>query len=341
DLHKLAAPLLETFDLVRIDRRYRTPRPLPRPQEEAYIVAGSFVKFLIETFGMGKFRELYAASPFTPGERVFGLKVRDYLKVTAPHEGWDDVTFGDVLSMATGIGDRYPQPSPNKMFIDGGNPNDRRYREAKAAEDKLKAILSYGNYPWGPGKVVRYISNQTFLLSAAMDSFLKSREGPKANIWTMLRDEVYRPIGIHYPFIWRTVETGGKPGIPLIAAGMILTLEDAAKIAMLLRDGGVHKGKQLLSKSKIDEALFRIPGLGLDRGTKSGCEAGRYHMSFYLDGSETIRPGCHARGVYASGWGGNQIVFTDNGVVALRFADAFQNSVTPLLRAADLVKPLR
>ena len=51
-------------------------------------------------------------------------------------------------------------------------------------------------------------------------------------------------------------------------------------------------------------------------------------------------PACHARGVYASGWGGNQIVFTDNGVVALRFADAFQNSVTPLLRAADLVQPL-
>lgn len=70
DLHILAAGYVDAFDLVQMDRRSRTPRPLPRPQEEAYIVAGSFVKFLIEALGMEKFRELYAATPFVPGERI-------------------------------------------------------------------------------------------------------------------------------------------------------------------------------------------------------------------------------------------------------------------------------
>jgi hypothetical protein len=32
---------------------------------------------------------------------VFELKITDYVKVTAEHDGWDEVTFGDALNMAT------------------------------------------------------------------------------------------------------------------------------------------------------------------------------------------------------------------------------------------------
>ena len=39
------------------------------------------------------------------GDQVFGLKIADYLTVTAEHDGWADVTFADALNMVTGIGD--------------------------------------------------------------------------------------------------------------------------------------------------------------------------------------------------------------------------------------------
>jgi hypothetical protein len=38
--------------------------------KDAYIVAGSFTKFLIEKYGMDKFRNLYARTPFEPGRHI-------------------------------------------------------------------------------------------------------------------------------------------------------------------------------------------------------------------------------------------------------------------------------
>lgn len=48
----------------------------------------------------------------------------------------------------------------------------------------------HGDYPWGPGEVARYDSISTFILSASMDAFLKSKEGPDADIWEMVLTEV-------------------------------------------------------------------------------------------------------------------------------------------------------
>ncbi|MBV1911862.1 MAG: hypothetical protein KUG78_21390, partial [Kangiellaceae bacterium] len=38
------------------------------------------------------------------GDSVFELLIKDYVNVTAPHDGWDNVTFADALNMSTGIG---------------------------------------------------------------------------------------------------------------------------------------------------------------------------------------------------------------------------------------------
>jgi hypothetical protein len=57
--------------------RTATPAPLRSGtsrlgEREAYIVAGSFVRFLIADFGLAKFRELYAQTPLVPGQRDAG-----------------------------------------------------------------------------------------------------------------------------------------------------------------------------------------------------------------------------------------------------------------------------
>ena len=49
----------------------------------------------------------------TYGDQVFDVKIKDYVTVTAAHDGWEQVTFGDALNMATGIGDHWPQREPN------------------------------------------------------------------------------------------------------------------------------------------------------------------------------------------------------------------------------------
>lgn len=59
---------------------------------EAYIVAGSFVRYLIETYGMERFRKLYALTPLVPRSRDPGDPARwqtVYGKpLAALAEGW-------------------------------------------------------------------------------------------------------------------------------------------------------------------------------------------------------------------------------------------------------------
>jgi hypothetical protein len=45
-----------------------------------------------------------------------------------------------------------------------------------------------------------------------MDGFLKSKEGPGADIWEMVLSEVLRPIGIMYAPIMRTIAETGYEG---------------------------------------------------------------------------------------------------------------------------------
>ncbi len=76
DLHKAAGPFAADAAIGVFDK-VATPAPLrvvaKRLQErEIYIVAGSFVRFLISEFGLEKFRELYALTPLIAGVRNAG-----------------------------------------------------------------------------------------------------------------------------------------------------------------------------------------------------------------------------------------------------------------------------
>lgn len=73
DLHRETKPLAAEADLVDLDAIV-VPKGLRiedrAQQRKAYTVAGSFVRFLIETDGFEKFRVLYAKTPMVPGERI-------------------------------------------------------------------------------------------------------------------------------------------------------------------------------------------------------------------------------------------------------------------------------
>ncbi len=82
-LHRLAAPY-RSIDLARLDA-IGTPTRLLLIGElsgrEAYLVAGSFVGYLIETHGLERFRRLYALTPLRPKERGGSGKVARYTAI--------------------------------------------------------------------------------------------------------------------------------------------------------------------------------------------------------------------------------------------------------------------
>ena len=92
-------PILPRVELSKLDLFF-TPQPLtldehvfddlepPEKRDQkrdqwSYVVAGSFVRFLIETHGMDKFRALYKATPFEAGRKVKRTK-DDWTEIYSP-----------------------------------------------------------------------------------------------------------------------------------------------------------------------------------------------------------------------------------------------------------------
>lgn len=273
------------------------------------------------------------------GDAVFDAKIKDYLTVTASHDGWEHVTFADALSMATGIGELSPQRQPNDPAADENKPRMFAWMAKRSAKEKLDAGFAYPKYPWAHGEVVRYNSVHTFVLAAAMDAYLKRHAGPNAQLWDMVVREVLEPIGIFHAPMMHTLETDVSRGIPLLAYGLYPTIDDIAKLTTLLQSDGRHEGRQLLSATKLAEALYRTSAdSGLSLGLSYRAGEARYHLSFWSVPYRTAT-GCFFQIPYMSGFGGNLIVLLPNRVSVFRFADAMSYDVEAMILAGEAVRP--
>jgi Beta-lactamase len=273
----------------------------------------------------------------TYGDQGFDLKITDYVTVSAPHDGWARVTFADVLNMATGLGDHAPRRDLDAPFADAG-PNVLAFLQAPTATRKLAMAFRAGQYPWGPGEVLRYNSPQTFVLAAAMDHFLKRQRGPQAQLWDLVVAAVFQPIGIdHAPMLHTHAPDGGR-GIPHLLHGLYPTVDDVAKLTTLLQQGGRHQGQQLLSAATLAAALEMTDARGLPSGQRNRFGEGRYHLSFWSVPYRTTA-GCRFQIPYMLGHGGNIVVRLPNGVSAFRFADGFHFDLESMVLAGEAVRP--
>ena len=240
--------------------------------------------------------------------------------------------------MATGIGDRAPERAPLEPSPDENQPLMFERMRARTAAAKLAVAFRYGRYTWGPGEVLRYNSTQTFILAAAMQSFLEQKAGPNARLWDMVVDEVLHPIGIMHAPMMHTLETDGRPGIPILAFGLYPTIDDVAKLATLLQNGGRHEGQQILSASRLAEALYRTAAIGLPTGARNRYGSARYHLSLWSVPYRTAN-GCFFQIPYMAGYGGNFVVLMPNGVSAFRFADGFNVDLESMILAGEALRP--
>jgi len=266
------------------------------------------------------------------GDEIFDYKISDYVDVTANHDGWDNVTFSHALSMATGVGDMEAEDRSSRNVTADEDQDkflDWMYATDSAAE-KLAGAFEYGNYAWGPGEVVRYNSINTFVLGVAMDNFLKSKEGPDADIWQMVMEEVYKPIDIYHAPIVRTHEPDGSLGQPIFGYGLFPTVDDTAKIATLFHNGGQHNGEQLLSSTKLAEALYKTEEQGLSVYNSNQFGESRYLLSIWSIAHCTNDETCFQI-PYMAGLGGNFVILLPNGVTVFRYADAHNYDLDSLV----------
>ncbi|MCP5083387.1 MAG: ABC transporter permease subunit [Alphaproteobacteria bacterium] len=259
------------------------------------------------------------------GPEVIEERVLDYVNIPTSHDGWKDVRFKHALNMTTGIGNRVPARVEEYVEVDN-TALAASVWSARTVEDQLKAIGGFADYPWGPGEVFRYRTSDTTLLTIVMDRFLKSKEGPDANLWDMMNAEVYEPLGIENLPSRSTPGADKSTRTPNLGGGVLATIEDVLKIARLFQNQGKHNGQQILHEGLTKKAV----ATGSDRGIPTGWSyedgsKSTYDLSFWLMPFEG-RGGCKMRIPAMAGIGGNYVVLMPNNVIAFRFADGHDDA---------------
>jgi hypothetical protein len=279
------------------------------------------------------------------GPSVFDLKLRDYVPEAATYPGWNDVRFEDAIDMATGIGNGSTNVHPNNSSDGYIDPSYATWYEARSVQEKIEALLRDGRvYPWGPGKVTRYRDQDMFILGVAMDRFIKSKEGASADLWTMLRKEVFEPIGIHEAPTNRTIEPGGAPGQPMMAYGYYPTISDLVLIARLYQSGGKHGDRQILFAPRVQELLTWSRSKGLPTGERLSGGETTYSTAFWV-ATYTSANGCRVFYPRMVGWGGNLVALMPGGLTGVRLAkgDESKDPATAdtdgMARVADRLAP--
>lgn len=277
---------------------------------------------------------LYLAERY--GDEVFDLRVKDILDVSTDHDGWDEVTLSDLLSMASGIGEAGPDRDSRIWYSeDEDAPTQIAFMAAETASGKLNAAFAGSNYDWGPGEVFRYRNMDSFILAAAMDALVKQHEGPDASLWASLTRDVLRPIGVMTLPKSHTRETDGSSGVPFMAAGVFPNVHDVAKIATLLQNGGVHDGVQLLSRQGIDAALYRddTVGIAIGVGGTQSYNLSMWHYRLWV-------PACFVDVASMRGYGGNYVFLLPNDVTLFRFSDDRLGVHSRLVEAVHEIRSL-
>ena len=266
------------------------------------------------------------------GPWVLALKVGAYVAGLDPK--WGRVRFVDAANMASGFGGTGSLTTNPNDSADGyleGN-YDAWYTAPSHADKVAQINTNLHPYPWEPGTVMRYRDQDFYLLGAAIDGFLKSVRGPDADVWEMLKAEVFAPIGIHHAPAVRTRETGGRDGLVWLNAGYYPTLDDLAKIALLYQDLGVHDGHQILHRQltadllAAQDAIQKDGDFSVTRVTPENADA---NTEFYKLGFRFVPFVGSASGRLLhlptmSGFGENEVTLYPNHLVSIVMAKAAQ-----------------
>lgn len=255
---------------------------------------------------------------------LFNLEITDYVPALADHPGWQGVTFSHTLNMVTGV--------------DGGEDAGRLFSTlvvAESAEEAINNIANLPDVPTAPGQQFNYASTNLFVLSYAMQQYVATKEGEGINYWDLLQEQVLSPIGAERFTVLHTIEQGNKNALPILAYGALPTIDEAAKIALLLANDGAYRDQQLLSRDKVEELFGRSPWEG--HSTNNDFRGSGYQHGFWS--KEIAAQGCQVKATFMLGFGENYVVFLPSGGIIFRFLDEHDLNIDALILAVERIAP--
>lgn len=226
---------------------------------------------------------------------------------------WNDVTFGNALDMATGnyASAAYMRDEDAESARGGG------FFDAPGHAEKIADACNAYPRKATPGTTWVYHTSDTYVLGAAMNAWLKSRQGARADIFDdVLWSDVLKPLAAS-PTAAHTRRTYDDVRQPFTGWGLTWLSDDVAKIGNFLAAGS--RAQTLVDQAKLDAALQRVP---TDRGL-APLPGFRYNHGFWAHEVSAKLPGCR-RDVwipFLSGYGGITLLILPNRMAYYYFSD--------------------
>lgn len=268
------------------------------------------------------------------GTGVYNLLIKDYVPEYTSSPGvWTNVTFNHTIDMATG---NYRLAGYQS---DEGGSYMETFFLAEPYTDKITAAFNFP-YKVAPGTFWNYHSSDTFIVTRAMNNYLQAQEGTGADIFNMVKNEVFNPIKLTTGV--STIRTdNSNTGAPFGGYGLFWTQDDIAKVAKFLNnDNGYANGSQIL---QVDMLADSMQDDSSDRGLDTTGNTGfKYNNGFW---AEDFTPAafpqysCTFYAPFMSGYGGITVVMMPNGATYYYFSDNDEFSWYNAVHEANKLSP--
>jgi Beta-lactamase len=293
------------------------------------------------------------------GSGIYDEKIKDYVPQFTSGGRWDATTFNNVSDMATGnynlAGYEADEDSltMDKFLVD------------EAYDAKIVDAFQFKKHYATPGTKWIYQSAATFVLTQAMTAYMKQRSAnggeTKEDIFTLVRDDIYRPLNFSAGAL-TTIRADDNPdGAPSGYYGLFFNQDDIAKIGNFLNNGkGMIEGRQVLEPSRLQEALFRgpnasttgVPILGESPASLLGApslgkavpkNARRYSHGFWgrhVTSTEFPEYPCDFWASFNAGYGGDIVMLLPDGATFYIFSDGMEFPWAPAVQEINKIAPM-
>ena len=264
---------------------------------------------------------------------VTDLLIKDYVLEAENSIGnWENVSFDHTLDMATG------NFQTSQRMVDEEHWDSDPFWLEEFYPERIQAAFNWPNSS-EPGEVWVYRTFDTFIVTAAMQNYLRTKEGAKADIFQFVVDEVYRPLGLG-PGVFSTIRTedGNWTGQPVGGYGLWWTPDDLAKLSTFLNvDQGRINGDLVLNPEQLAAALQQDPD---DRGVVRDGN-GRYNNAFWADTySSVTEVGCSYWVPHMYGYSGIVVALIPNGTTYYYASDNQEFATTNAIQESERLIPI-
>jgi CubicO group peptidase (beta-lactamase class C family) len=272
------------------------------------------------------------------GTGVYSQLIKDFIPESSSGGKWNATTFNNTSDMATG------NYNLEVYEADEDSPTMDKFLVDESSGAKLADAFAFKQNYAPPGTKWIYQSSATFVLTQTMNAYLKQQRGKSADVFDLVRDEVYKPLHISAGGLTTIRTDNSTTGAPSGYYGLFFNQDDIAKIGSFLNNsGGVIDRAQVLEPTRLKEALFRSPNaadVGVPiLGSSSASALGppqlgsnkplapktrRYAHGFwgkYMTTAEFPQYSCNFWVSLMAGYGGNIVALLPNGATFYIFSD--------------------